>query len=43
LVKATAETFQICEIAADKAYLDRPDLELVEGLGRDALHPVQVE
>ena len=33
LVKATAENFRIREVAADKAYLGRPNMELVEGLG----------
>ena len=33
LVNATAENFAVREVSADKAYLGRPNMELVEGLG----------
>jgi transposase len=39
LVKTTAENFTIKEVAADKAYLSRENLELVESLGGTAFVP----
>ncbi len=39
LVKATAETFTVNEISADKAYLSRDNLELVNQLGGTAFIP----
>jgi len=39
LVEKTAENFQIAEVPADKGYLSRENLELVESLGGTALVP----
>lgn len=39
LVRATAENFTIKEVSADKAYLGRPNMEMVEGLGGTAFIP----
>ena len=41
LTKATAESFAIEEMSADKAYLSNDNLELIDRDGRDAVHPVQ--
>jgi transposase len=39
LVEATARNFKIAEVVADKAYLSRENLELVESLGATAYVP----
>ncbi len=39
LVEASAENFAVREVSADKAYLGRPNMELVEGLGATPFIP----
>ena len=43
LIKQTSENFQLREVSADKAYLGRQNMELVEGFGGNAVHSVQVQ